>query len=51
MIIIGEEEYKYLGITELDRIKEVEMKKILKREYFKRVRPVMQSTLIGRNQI
>ena len=44
----GEEGYKYLGITELDRIKEEEMKKIFQREYFRRARLVMQSKLNGR---
>eukprot|EP00795_Rhopilema_esculentum_P009699 gene9699-biopygen2667 len=48
---VGEEGYKYLGITELDRIKEEEMKKIFQREYFRRVRLVMQSKLNGRNKI
>eukprot|EP00795_Rhopilema_esculentum_P003517 gene3517-biopygen1669 len=48
---VGEEGYKYLGITELDRIKEEEMKKIFQREYFRRVRLIMQSKLNGRNKI
>ena len=33
---VGEEGYKYLGITELDRIKEGEMEKIFQREFFEK---------------
>lgn len=48
---IGDQGYKYLGIVELDKIKEEEMKCTYRKEYFRRVRLVMQSKLNGRNKI
>ena len=48
---VGDQGYKYLGILELDRIKEEEMKCTYRKEYFRRVRHVMQSKLSGRNKI
>ena len=47
----GDQRYKYLGIVELDKIKEEEMKCTYRKEYFTRVRLVMQSKLNGRNKI
>ena len=48
---VNDEGYKYLGILELDRLKEDEMKTTFQKEYFRRVRLIMQSKLIGRNKI
>ena len=48
---VGEEGYKYLGIRELDRVKEQEMKKIFKNEYMRRLKLVMQSKLNGGSKI
>ena len=43
--------YNYLGIVELDKIKEEEMKCTYRKEYLRSVRLVMQSKLNGRNKI
>ena len=43
--------YKYLGILELDKIKENEMKEVFRREYLRRVNLAMKSKLNGRNKI
>ena len=48
---VSEEGYKYLGIMELDRVKEQEMKKIFRNEYMRRLKLVMQSKLNGGNKI
>ena len=40
-----------MGILELDRLKEEEMKTIFQKEYFRRVRLIMQSKLNGRNKM
>ena len=48
---VNDEGYKYLGILELDRLKEEEMKTTFQKEYFRRVRLIMQSKLNGRNKI
>ena len=48
---VDEEGYKYLGILELDKIKEKEMKELFRMEYLRRVRLVMKSRLNGRNKI
>ena len=47
---VDEEGYKYLGVLELDRLKE-EMKNTFQKEYFRRVILIMQSKLNGRNKI
>ena len=47
---VDEEGYKYLGILELDRLKEEEMKNAFQKEYFRRVRLIMQSKVNGRNR-
>ena len=43
--------YRYLGILELDKLKEKEMKDKLKREYLRRTRLILKSKLNGRNII
>ena len=48
---VDDESYKYLGILELDNVKEKEMKGLLKAEYLRRVKLVMGSKLHGRNKI
>ena len=48
---VENEGYKYLGILELDKIKEKEMKETFGKEYLRRVRLVMASKLHGRNKI
>ena len=45
------ESYTYLGIVELDKIKENEMKEKIKREYKRRLRMILKSKLSGRNKI
>jgi hypothetical protein len=46
-----ENEYKYLGILELDQIKHNKMKEQLKAEYVKRVKAILSSQLTARNKI
>ena len=46
-----EEGYKYLGILELDRVKEQEMKDSFRNEYMRSLKLVMQSKLNGGNKI
>ena len=48
---VDEKGYKYLGILELDKVKEKEMKEVLKAEYLRRAKLVMRSKLYGRNKI
>ena len=48
---VDEEGYKYLGILELDKVKEKGMKEVLKAEYLRRAKLVMRSKLHGRNKI
>ena len=48
---VGVEGYKYLGILELDKIKEKEMKELFRKEYLRRVNLIMKSKLKGRNKI
>ena len=48
---VGDEGYKYLGILELDKIKEKEMKELFRKEYLRRVNLIMKSKLNGRNKI
>ena len=45
------EGYKYLGILELDEIKEQEMKEVFRKEYMRRLKLIMKSKLHGRNKI
>ena len=39
---VGQEEYTYLGITELDKIKETEMKEKITKEYKRRQRLILK---------
>ena len=48
---IGEERYTYLGITELDKIKETEMKDKITKEYKRRHKLILKSKLNGRNKV
>ena len=48
---VCEEGYKYLGILELDKVKEQEMNDIFGNEYMRRLKLVMKSKLNGRNKI
>ena len=48
---VEEDGYKYLGIVELDKIKETEMKDQFRKEYIIRVKLVLKSKLHGRNKI
>ena len=43
--------YKYLGILELDKIMEAEMKRKFVKEYERRLRLVLKSKLNGKNKI
>ena len=48
---VEQEGYTYLGIVELDKIKEKEMKEKITREYKRRLRLILKSKLNGRNKI
>ena len=48
---LGEESYKYLGILEADKIKMEEMKEKVRKEYYRRIRKVLESKLNGGNII
>jgi hypothetical protein len=50
-LVNKDEQYKYLGILQLDQIKHAEMKIQIKREYFKRVRAILQTQLSGKHKI
>ena len=43
--------YKYLGVLEVDDIKQTEMKQNVQKEYFRRVRKILKSKLNGGNII
>ena len=43
--------YRYLGILELDKVKDEEMKQQLKKEYKRRLKLILSSKLHGRNKI
>ena len=45
------EGYKYLGIIQSDKVKSKEMKGILRKEYFRRMRKILKSRLNARNSI
>ena len=47
---VGENGYTYLGIIELDKIKETEMKEKINKEYKRRQRLIIKSKLNGRNK-
>ena len=42
-----DERYKYLGMLESDKVKSLEMKSILKAEYFRRTRKILKSLNAG----
>ena len=46
-----DESYKYLGVLEADDLKRLEMKEIIKKEYKRRVRKVLETKLNGHNLI
>ena len=48
---VNEEGYKYLGIVELDRIKEKEMKERFTKEYKRGIKLILKSNLSSRNAI
>ena len=48
---LGEESYKYLGILEADKMKMEEMKGKVRKEYYRRIRKVLESKLNGGNII
>ena len=48
---VDAEGYRYLGILELDKIKESEVKEVFRRECLRRVNLVMKSKLKCRNKI
>ena len=50
MRIIEDEGYKYLGILEMDEIKEEAVKNRLKKEYMRRLRLILRSNLNGKNK-
>ena len=48
---IHESGYTYLGILEIDKIKEKEMKEKFSKSYLRRLRLILRSKLNGRNKI
>ena len=48
---VDAEGYKYLGILELEKFKEREMKDMFRIEYLRRFKLVMKSQLKGKNKI
>ena len=48
---VGQEGYTYLGIIELDKIKETEMREKITKEYKRRERLILKSKLNGRNKV
>ena len=48
---VGQERYTYLGIIELAKIKETEMKEKITKEYKRRQRLILKSKLNGRNKV
>ena len=48
---VEDEGYKYLGILEMDKIMESEMKKLVRIEYLRRVKLVLKSKLNGKYKI
>ena len=48
---VGQEGYTYLGIVELDKVKENEMKEKTMKEYKRWLRLILKSKLNGRNKI
>ena len=48
---VGQERYTYLGVIELDKIKETEMKEKTTKEYKRRQRLILKFKLNGRNNV
>ena len=49
---LGEKEtYKFLGILKANTIKQVEIKEIIEKEYFRRTRKLLETKLCSRNLI
>ena len=48
---VGQEGYTYLGIIELDKVRETEMKEKVTKEYKQRQRLILKSKLNGRNKV
>ena len=48
---VGQEGYTYLGIIELDKINETEMKEKMSKECKRRQRLILKSKLNGRNKV
>ena len=48
---VGQEGYTYLGIIELDKIRETEMKDKITKEYKQRQRLILKSKLDERNKV
>ena len=48
---VNKEGYRYLGIIELDKVKEQEMKLEFRAEYMRRLKQIMKLKLHGRNKI
>ena len=48
---VGQEGYTYLGIIEIDNIKQTEMKEKITKEYKQRQRLILKSKLNGRNKV
>ena len=48
---LGQEDYKYLGVLEASQIKMREMKEKVRKEYFRRIRLILESKLNGGNVI
>jgi len=48
---VNEEGYRYIGIIELDKVKEQEMKLEFRAEYMRRLKLIMKSKLHGRNKL
>ena len=51
MKVTDDEGHKYLGVLQMDKIKEGEMKDQFTREYKRRLKLVLRSKLIGKNKI
>lgn len=48
---LGQEDYKYLGVLEVDEIKMKHMKKKAKKEYLRRIKLLLKSKFNGGNVI
>ena len=51
MTLEEKETDKYLGILEADTIKQVQMKDMIRKEYFRRTRKLLETKLSSRNLI